>query len=64
MLRRNLLYTAVTRARSLCVIVGDPRAIDRAVRKSDAARRHTGLARRLRRALKEPWILPDPPPSP
>lgn len=59
MLRRNLLYTAVTRARSLCVIVGDPRAIDRAVRKSDAARRHTGLAARLRSALAEPWIDPS-----
>jgi exodeoxyribonuclease V alpha subunit len=59
MLRRNLLYTAVTRARSLCVIVGDPRAIDRAVRKSDAARRHTGLAGRLRAALAEPWVDPS-----
>ena len=28
MLRRNLLYTAMTRARRLCVIVGDPRAIN------------------------------------
>jgi exodeoxyribonuclease V alpha subunit len=54
MLRRNLLYTAVTRARSLCIVVGDPRAIDRAVRQIDSARRHTGLAERLRRALLDP----------
>jgi len=62
MLRRNLLYTAVTRARSLCVLVGDPRAIDRAVRTIDAARRHTGLAGRLERALADPqlWAAPDP----
>lgn len=46
MLRRNLLYTAMTRARRLCVVVGDPRAIDRAIRRSDAARRWTGLAER------------------
>lgn len=46
MLRRNLLYTAITRARRLCVIVGDPRAIDRAVRQADAALRWTGLAER------------------
>lgn len=47
MLRRNLLYTAITRARSLCAIVGDPRAIERAIRRSDAAHRYTGLGKRL-----------------
>jgi exodeoxyribonuclease V alpha subunit len=46
MLRRNLLYTAMTRARRLCVLVGDPRAIDRAIRRADAALRWTGLAER------------------
>lgn len=51
MLRRNLLYTAVTRARQLCVVAGDPRAIDRAVRMDDAGKRHTGLTRRLLVAL-------------
>lgn len=65
MLRRNLLYTAVTRARSLCVVVGDPRAIARAVRQIDAARRHTGLAGRLERALRDPagpgWAVLGPP---
>ncbi|MEM7158992.1 MAG: ATP-dependent RecD-like DNA helicase [Myxococcota bacterium] len=64
MLRRNLIYTAVTRARSLCVLVGDPRAIDRAVRQIDAARRHTGLAARIGLALRDPDLLlglePDP----
>lgn len=47
MLQRNLLYTAVTRARRLCVVVGDPRAVRRAVLRADAGRRHTGLARRI-----------------
>ncbi len=60
MLRRNLLYTAMTRARKLCVLVGDPAAIDRASRRGDAALRHTGLAHRLRAALAEPWIEPEP----
>ncbi len=60
MLRRNLLYTAVTRARSLCVLVGDPRAIDRAVRQVDAARRHTGLQGRLLDALSDPELLARP----
>ncbi len=52
MLRRNLLYTAVTRARRLCLIVGDPRALTQAVHRGDAARRYTGLAERLLAALR------------
>lgn len=61
MLRRNLLYTAVTRARQLCVLIGDPRAITQAVHRSDAARRFTGLQTRLQAALRgrlgEPELL-------
>lgn len=53
MLRRNLLYTAVTRARQLCVLVADPRALTQAVHRSDAARRFTGLRERLLTALRE-----------
>jgi exodeoxyribonuclease V alpha subunit len=53
MLRRNLLYTAMTRARSLCVVVGDPRAIHRAIVRADTGRRFTALARRLTAALGE-----------
>nr|MBA2506663.1 AAA family ATPase [Thermoleophilaceae bacterium] len=44
LLSRNLLYTAVTRARRACVMVGQPEAIRRAVRKAEAFRRHTRLA--------------------
>jgi exodeoxyribonuclease V alpha subunit len=51
MLRRNLLYTAITRARRLCVLVGEPRAIDQAIARTDRARRHTGLARRISERL-------------
>ncbi|MEM6994570.1 MAG: ATP-dependent RecD-like DNA helicase, partial [Myxococcota bacterium] len=58
MLRRNLLYTAVTRARRLCVVAGDPRAIDRAISIDDAGQRHTGLTRRLGAVLGQP--LEDP----
>ncbi len=47
MLRRNLLYTAMTRARRLCILVGDMRAITRAISRADAAHRYTGLDRRL-----------------
>lgn len=48
MLQRNLLYTALTRARRLCVLVGDKRAVGRAVRNDRPARRYTRLADRLR----------------
>jgi exodeoxyribonuclease V alpha subunit len=48
LLQRNLLYTAITRARKLCVIVGDRRALKRAVENDALAGRNTGLAERLR----------------
>lgn len=48
LLERNLLYTAITRARRLVVIVGHPRAIARAVDNAQAAGRYTRLAERLR----------------
>ena len=48
LLQRNLLYTAITRARRLCVLVGDPRALRRAVENDALAARNTGLAERLR----------------
>ncbi|MGD0725954.1 MAG: AAA family ATPase [Spirochaetia bacterium] len=48
MLQRNLLYTAVTRARRLVVIVGSRAALQTAVRRTDSRGRCTGLAERLR----------------
>ncbi|MGA4987909.1 ATP-dependent RecD-like DNA helicase [Nonomuraea bangladeshensis] len=47
MLQRNLLYTAITRAKRLVVIVGSRRALAQAVRTKGAGRRHTGLTYRL-----------------
>lgn len=47
LLQRNLLYTAITRAKRLCVLVGQPRALDIAVRNNRVAQRNTGLAERL-----------------
>ena len=47
MLQRNLLYTAVTRAKRLVVLVGSRRAIGQAVRTVSAGRRHTALDHRL-----------------
>jgi exodeoxyribonuclease V alpha subunit len=48
MLQRNLLYTAVTRARQLVVVVGSKRALRQAVRNATVGHRFTRLADRLR----------------
>ncbi|MBT2885265.1 ATP-dependent RecD-like DNA helicase, partial [Streptomyces sp. McG5] len=47
MLQRNLLYTAVTRAKKLVVLVGSRKAIGQAVRTVSAGRRCTALGHRL-----------------
>lgn len=47
MLQRNLLYTAMTRARRLCVLVGNRRAIGIAVSNNRVAERYSALAWRL-----------------
>ncbi|HEY4185422.1 MAG TPA: ATP-dependent RecD-like DNA helicase [Polyangia bacterium] len=53
MLQRNLLYTAVTRARQLVVLVGTRKALGIAVRNADVALRGSRLDVRLR-ALASP----------
>ena len=52
MLQRNLLYTAVTRARRLCVLVGSRRAIGIAVKNDKVAQRYTALDWRLAGELR------------
>ncbi len=48
MLNRPLLYTAITRARNSCVLVGDRAVLAAAVHRDDSGGRHSGLAERLR----------------
>ncbi|MFO1053466.1 MAG: ATP-dependent RecD-like DNA helicase [Planctomycetota bacterium] len=48
MLRRNLLYTAITRGKRLVVVVGSRRAVEMAVTTAGDELRNTGLAHRLR----------------
>jgi exodeoxyribonuclease V alpha subunit len=62
MLQRNLLYTAVTRAKQIVVLVGSRRALAKAVRTQGAGRRHTALTDRLQQrrartvgAGSRPW---------
>jgi exodeoxyribonuclease V alpha subunit len=48
MLTRPLLYTAITRARRNCVLVGDSAALAAAVGRGESGGRHSGLASRVR----------------
>ncbi len=48
LLQRNLLYTAVSRARRLVVVVGSQRALALAIKNDRRAVRYSGLADRLR----------------
>ena len=53
MLQRNLLYTAVTRAKKVLVLIGERRAVSIAIQNEKAAVRNTLLAKRLREELQE-----------
>lgn len=47
MLQRNLLYTAITRAKRLVVLVGSKRAIAIAIKNAKVQHRYTNLASRI-----------------
>ncbi|PIU29159.1 MAG: ATP-dependent RecD-like DNA helicase, partial [Candidatus Hydromicrobium americanum] len=51
LLQRNLLYTAITRASELAVIVGSKKAIGMAVNRNIVEKRYTGLKELLRNFL-------------
>jgi exodeoxyribonuclease V alpha subunit len=53
MLKRNLLYTAVTRGKRLVVVIGSRPALELAVRSQDTAQRYSLLSDRLRKAAEE-----------
>ena len=53
MLQKNLIYTAVTRAKQVCVIVGDPRAVGMAVGNNKEQARNTLLRDTLRGVFEE-----------
>ena len=50
MLQRNLVYTGVTRARKICVVIGDGRAMHQAIGNQVVLKRNTRLKERLRDA--------------
>ncbi|MEU5875899.1 ATP-dependent RecD-like DNA helicase [Spirillospora sp. NPDC047279] len=63
MLQRNLLYTAVTRARKGVMIIGHPDAVQRAVTTNRTERRRTALTHRILNgtAGRLPASRPQPP---
>lgn len=48
MLQRNLLYTAITRARRVCILIGPRQSVQQAVGNWMQKERFTGLAQRMR----------------
>ncbi len=57
LLQRNLLYTALTRARKLAVMIGSVRAFQIGLDNVTAGRRYTALARRLAEAFDQKSLL-------
>lgn len=52
MLKRSLLYTAITRGKKLVVVTGSQKALELAVKNHDDGARHSGLLERLRDFLR------------
>jgi exodeoxyribonuclease V alpha subunit len=53
LLQRNLLYTGVTRAKKVLVMLGEKRAVGYAVNNAISGNRNTDLAERLQKAVAE-----------
>ena len=48
LMNRNLLYTAITRARQMVCIIGSPKAVEEMIGNEREENRYTGLCKRLR----------------
>lgn len=59
LLQRNLVYTAITRARRLLVVVGSQRALGRAISNANAAQRHSRLRERLSAMTRSAYLDAD-----
>ena len=63
MLDRGLLYTAITRAKGLLILVGSRWALERAIGNCGQNQRHTGLCRFLAKEVLGDGIHPQKPPK-
>lgn len=59
MLQRNLIYTGITRAKKICVLIGQPKALAYAIRNLTVNKRNTRLKERLRGELQDPARQPN-----
>ena len=57
LLNRNLLYTAVTRARKCVVLAGDPQVFEEMIENVSQQRRYSGLKDRLLEMKEDPAIV-------
>ena len=54
MLQRNLIYTGITRAKKICVLIGTKKALSFAIRNMTVLKRNTRLKERLNPAFAQP----------
>ncbi len=54
MLQRNLIYTGITRAKKICVLIGQTKALSYAIRNMAVLKRNTRLKERLNPTLAAP----------
>ena len=52
LLTRTLLYTAMTRAKKLLILVGNPNVVEFMIQNADSKKRNTGLEFKLRNLEK------------
>jgi exodeoxyribonuclease V alpha subunit len=68
MLQRNLIYTGITRAKKICVLIGTTKALAYAIRNMSVLKRNTKLKERLNPSLAaktdKPVIAPKVIPYP
>lgn len=53
MLKRNLIYTAITRAKKKVILIGEKRALMAGIHKNDSAKRNTLLSERIKMYVDE-----------
>ena len=51
LLTRNLLYTGMTRAKKMLIVIGNNNIIDFMIKNVDIKKRNTGLEEKLRKIL-------------
>ena len=53
MLKRNLIYTAITRAKKKVILIGEKRALMAGIHKNDSTKRNTLLSERIKMYVED-----------